>query len=413
MARSNSYSSCFPCEGPAASPTASSAMQKCGDVAKLNPEGSGTLESQFKPQRQHQQQQQTGPTINDVGALVAKAKKAAVSLWMILHAQNCRQTDGTCPHRGCPETKLLLTHVKTCPAGPDFRCPTRCKGCNETRKLLAHYRRCKDMRMKQVGLGRRSGLQPDQSCLVCSLMARYAKSVMDRTNKNCISQGKNNHVASLRSSSPDGKFNVGKGLATFPEKETVVSTVKNPKRTPSMTLMPPPPPRCRSTPASPTVELGLAQASSGTPPSPSQFDAIAAMSHVSDPSLLSKSVDSNVRIPFPILRHSRKVVEAADDEMVVPGPVHATFARRQRAESYDEQKTHVVKFAPTIITSKQYYSDGHNEEQPMPPSQNGNNARPRSVSLGCNNSNVTLLSTHEGDSIAENGVEKVSIFPMD
>ncbi|KAL7433132.1 hypothetical protein ACHAXH_006546, partial [Discostella pseudostelligera] len=162
---------------------------------------------------------------------------------MILHAQNCRLPN--CPHRGCTETKPLLLHVKICIAGPNFPCPTNYKGCNEARKLLAHYRKCKDARSRQQAsglVGRQLFRPSDQgSCLVCSLMARYAKTMMERTaainHNNNSSQSKND---SILSSSLDGKVNTNEnGLANF----ATHPPHHHPKRTPSMTLMPPPPPR--------------------------------------------------------------------------------------------------------------------------------------------------------------------------
>lgn len=318
--------------------------------------------------------------------------------------QNCH--DKNCLNRGCSETKLLLAHVKVCPAGPGFPCPTRCKGCNETRKLLAHYRRCKDMRTKQVGLGRRTGMQPDQSCLVCSLMARYAKSMVDRA------KPKNTGTfqrKSLLSSSLDGKFNVEKGLDSF-NKSQVNSSPTIPRRTPSMTLMPPPPPRCRSIPSSSATAINMANESFPSPPDPSQFDS----HNRGDPSLLGKRVDSKVRIPFPILRNaSRKVVTVAGEVMVVPVDPAATTTRRKRTGSYDEWQTRVVKFAPSIITGKQYYLDEPNEEE-LPASQGDRYSptRPRSASVGCNENNASSLKPRGYDSIAEDKAGK-ELFPVD
>ena len=67
-------------------------MQLDDDDEKLQEENDGTPSSTpplvtatTTSSRQHQQQQQT-PNQN-VGELVVKAKKAAASLWMILHAQ--------------------------------------------------------------------------------------------------------------------------------------------------------------------------------------------------------------------------------------------------------------------------------------------------------------------------------------
>jgi len=146
-------------------------------------------QSQQQLQQQKQQQQQQLPSSDseadqeDVGAVVAKAKKAAASLWMIIHAQGCRLGPDRCPHRGCAETKRLLLHIKTCPAGPGFSCPVR--GCDSARKLLAHYRRCRDIRARQAA-GRclkPPGQQQQHVCLVCSLMARHAKTLLDGSNK--------------------------------------------------------------------------------------------------------------------------------------------------------------------------------------------------------------------------------------
>jgi len=413
IVRRNGYSSsCFPCDGGSISATSStgrSAMQldtpfrsQSQDEQKCDATMTeDSTASALMPQQQQQQQQASQTS---VGELVVKAKKAAVSLWMILHAQNCRHTEDSCPHRGCAETKLLLVHVKSCAAGPGFPCPVQHKGCNETRKLLAHYRRCKDMRMKQVGLGRRSGLQPDQSCLVCSLMARHAKSMMDRTKNG--SQGKNQcQVTSLLSNSPiDPKFNVEKELASFPQ-----------QRSPSMTLMPPPPPRSRSILASATILTNFANSSFENPPSPSPKAAtVAAVADpyspaTSDPSLLSKSVDSSVKVPFPILRHTSRKVEAADDELVVPGHAAARL-RRQRAESYDERKNR-VKFAPSLISNQYYFDEKQGEEEQLstPP-------RRRSASVGCQDGNTTQHSSPGCcDTIAEEGLEQQEepIFPID
>ncbi|KAL7472181.1 hypothetical protein ACHAXS_012512 [Conticribra weissflogii] len=239
---------------------------------------------------------------NNVGELVVKAKKAAASLWMILHAQSCHLPQDQCPYTNCSETKLILAHVKNCPAGPNFPCPSKCKGCNETRKLLTHYRRCKDMRMKQVGTGRRgTSNSSQQSCLVCSLMARHAKVMMEKHHEHllqqkqqqkqqvaveyCCTVGSVYHTVGTPrfgsprislSSSSDGKFNVEKGFASIPNSKVISSTIaastkdcsssirpspakKKVERSPSMLLMPPPPPRPRSevmTSPPPYYEIG-------------------------------------------------------------------------------------------------------------------------------------------------------------
>lgn len=407
-------------------PTVPSAMQidvpQTGRAA-VSDEGTDASRMAMAPPRRLPP---TGPT--NVGELVAKAKKAAASLWMILHAQNCRAT-GNCPHRGCSETKRLLIHVKTCPASnsPNIPCPTQCKGCRETRKLLAHYRRCKDMRVKQVGLGRRSGLQPDQSCLVCSLMARYAKTMMDRS-----TAGKNNNAAAAnllcQLKATDAKFSVERGLSNnfndLSHQEANVCTpvvdgspsLGLPKRSSSMILMPPPPPRFGSAP---------------TRSSTFKKKCLANESFGAYPSLLGRSVDSTVRVPFPILRHpspNRGAGRTINHHgLVVPGLTTATSSpRRRRAESYDERKRS-VNFAPTVITSEQYYRNDQEDGQLLssllaPTDENRQVTRPRSAScsnMGSNNdgNNATMPSSSARgcDTIAEEVVEHVEepLFRMD
>lgn len=303
--------------------------------------------------------------------------------------------------------------------------------------------------MKQVGLGRRSGLQPDQSCLVCSLMARYAKSMMDRSNKTSSSSSQgmmNNGIATLLSSSAEGKFNVDAHLSP---------STKYPRRTPSMTLMPPPPPRSRAvSTSSPPIEMNTSNESFGSPPKHSQLmhcSKIASVtaaitdprSSASDPSLLGKSVDS-VRVPFPILKHPgsssrEQACSISEEELVIPGrpatnPTtnSTTIRQRQRAESYDERKSRSVKFAPNIIASKQYYFEEQPIEEPMP-EEGGDNSitaastgilRPRSASCSLMNSrshdsNTSLSSVTAGaagcETIAEEqGLDnEETVFDMD
>ncbi|KAL3791308.1 hypothetical protein HJC23_006037 [Cyclotella cryptica] len=136
------------------------------------------------------QGQQT--TTTEVSELVVKAKKAAASLWMILHSQSCHLK--SCPHPHCSETKSILSHVQVCPAWSNHSCPcpTSVKGCNETRKLLAHYEKCKELRSRLRQSSAQGKHYPQQStCLVCSLMARYAKNVTDKSPK------KNAHIPSV------------------------------------------------------------------------------------------------------------------------------------------------------------------------------------------------------------------------
>lgn len=359
---------------------------------------------------------------NNVGDLMTKAKKAAASLWLILHAQNCRQPKGTCSHRGCDDTKLLLVHVKSCPAGPNFPCPCSFKGCNETRKLLAHYRRCKDLRLKQVGLGRRNnGMQLDQSCLVCSLMARYAKTMVDRHRSQGV--GRSSNAASLLTDalsssfgSTSAKFNVEKDFASFSTQEvddtTRTTQVQKPclGRSPSAQLMPPPPPR----PSTADLNVCNSNESIGSPPTQSllmhsRAVKIAAITDpeseesLSDPVMLGKSVDSSVPMaPFSILKKSSKEGPLVED-LVVPAP------RRVRAESYDERK--VVKFA-TTVSSRHYYPAPQQEHFIVPnPLADNNTGRPRSAS--CDTVNQKVLTSPSSMHSINEGEEYEEVFPMD
>jgi len=144
--------------------------------------------------------------------------------------------------------------------------------------------------MKQVGTGRRgSSNASQQSCLVCSLMARHAKVMMEKHQQQLVQQQQQRQVADdfcytvgsgyraahsvatkrfdsskiSLSISLDGKFNVEEGFSSIPNSKLIgtsaVSSTKESssslrpsvakkrvERSPSMLLMPPPPPRPRS-----------------------------------------------------------------------------------------------------------------------------------------------------------------------
>lgn len=172
-----------------------------------------------------------------VGTVVFKAKRAAASLWMILHAQACRLGGSGCPHRGCSGTKKLLLHVKTCAAGSDFECPQGYQECQQARKLLLHYRRCREARARQVGQlsGGRSLRQQQHACLVCSLVARHARTVL---------QGGKAPDAPMvvRKKSTPGMSSSGISMKPKRASEHVVK-IPLMVRSTSMQMMPPPPPR--------------------------------------------------------------------------------------------------------------------------------------------------------------------------
>lgn len=249
------------------------------------------------------------PPINDdgaaepkVGSVVAKAKRAASWLWLLLHAQNCRLGGGRCPYKGCRDAKLILLHLKTCPARSGSDCPQSHEGCAQSRKLLAHYKQCREVRAKQaMNMKRTSKAQPP-ACLVCSLLARQVRTVID-------SSGKSNPSALSRKPSSTGNKKV---LAPF--------TMKQNPNTSSVVVpglihgagkedMPPPPPRFPQ--ASMPIPIRKAEASNPlepqmceSPPPSSvlmrrELSAVAAVAapdtETSDISLLGKSVDSSRR----------------------------------------------------------------------------------------------------------------------
>jgi hypothetical protein len=342
-------------------------------------------------------------------------------------------------HRGCHDTRLLLVHVKACPAGcsPDFPCPTHTRGCNETRKLLAHYRKCRDIRNRQqVGLlGRRSQQQQPQpdhgSCLICSLVARRARGMMDRTTNTVgggVIRGKD---ASVPSSYHDARFGVEGGSADpyshAYDRAPAPRVTPSFERTPSMTLMPPPPPRYGSCPSASTTSRLLSnesfESSHFLPPRSMQSNipphAAVAMhpANASDENggtrssvdaSPSGSVDSSIRTTFSILRrHPEERLEPADDEMIVPGPnvagdATAAPSRRRRSESYDERQTR-VKFAPVIVDGCE--SRALDERGGGDYGINiGNSARPRSASCHSDATKTAMSATSHGfDAIVEEG----------
>jgi hypothetical protein len=136
--------------------------------------------------------------------------------------------------------------MKTCSAGPGASCPTQHKGCDDARKLLAHYRRCREIRARQTG-------QPAKAqqhvCLVCTLVARHAKGVLDRTQSISPRKPNSKHVISAatpqlmrpRSTSPirtSGK----QAVASFTlSRDGKLVPLSEPSTAPMQ--MPPPPPR--------------------------------------------------------------------------------------------------------------------------------------------------------------------------
>lgn len=160
-----------------------------------------------------------------IGLLISKGKKAAKSLWTILHAQECKHK--ACSHKGCYETKRILLHIKTCNSVGSCKCPQDYLGCQETRKLLAHYRRCRSSRQRAT-LNRGSNYR--NPCLICSFLAQHAKMYVE--NKKARSE-------MVHSSSFDKINYLGKEKAVC---RTVHSSSLG-KINETDDTMPPPPPR--------------------------------------------------------------------------------------------------------------------------------------------------------------------------
>ena len=205
--------------------------------------------------------------------------------------------------------------------------------------------------------------------MVCSLVARYAKGMLERTTSSGgnITQGK----TSLFSSSLEGKFNIERGLSSFGN-HLAPRIFPGFERTPSMMLMPPPPPppRYGSCPSEPS------QFAVTTHPSSTQPRALSDSSF-----LLDKRVDASdvVRATFPILkRPSERIELTSDNELMLPGS-DIPLSRRLRAGSYDERQTTRVKFAPGIVDNSE-----------MRTGEDDWRVRPRSAS--CSNSNDSINS---------------------
>lgn len=198
----------------------------------------------------------------NVEAVIVKSKRAAASLWMVLHAKGCclpPTGPRRCIHQGCAETKLILLHVKSCAAGSDFYCPQNYHGCQQVRKLLAHYRRCRDLRRQHATQFRvnngASSSQP-HACLVCSLVVRHARCVLEGGKAPVPSITQESRSVSDTGRVVSSRLLLGstissssklKPLSSAPV-ELISKQIKKIEplqlsRTDSTNLMPPPPPR--------------------------------------------------------------------------------------------------------------------------------------------------------------------------
>jgi hypothetical protein len=122
-----------------------------------------------------------------------------------------------------------------CAAAGDFACPTKHYGCEQGRKLLAHYKRCRSIRARQVGLtGARRDASQHHVCLVCNLVARQARSTLERPKIGSSTSA----TATVR------KSGSRKVISSFMlDSSNRVVEVGSPKLMPPPKMMPPPPPR--------------------------------------------------------------------------------------------------------------------------------------------------------------------------
>ena len=209
----------------------------------------------------------SSPPINDDVLIYILFRSISPHLY---DAQNCRLGPDRCTHKGCPETKRLLLHIKTCPlassspggGGNVYGCKE--KGCDSARKLLNHYKRCRDVRAQQAA---QSKTAKPHVCLVCSLMARHAKTFVDSTCKKVSAdvskterwrariqqqqgQAKTVSFSFDSSSTPMRQSQSFDEMKTFDQSVDInVPSTIVPKpsagilRSPSSQMMPPPPPR--------------------------------------------------------------------------------------------------------------------------------------------------------------------------
>lgn len=148
--------------------------------------------------------------------------------------QNCVLGHNHCPYSGCQEAKRLHLHLKTCPANcaavtKSEACPSCYNGCEQARQLLNHYRRCRGERAR----GGRKESSPH--CLICSLVARQAKSMLGGGG------GKMGRLSSSAGSSSSTSSMIS--VMTTTKDMTLSDAAMMSGPSPSCIHMPPPPPR--------------------------------------------------------------------------------------------------------------------------------------------------------------------------
>lgn len=188
--------------------------------------------------------------------------------------------------------------MKTCSAGPGVSCPTQHKGCDDARKLLAHYRRCREIRARQNGQTGQPSKVKQHVCLVCTLVARHAKGMLDRTKAISPRKPNSKHVISAltpqlmgpRSNSPI-RSSVKQAAASLTlSVDGALLPLPGSSTTPMQ--MPPPPPRlpqiskgmgASKTYVSPAIQSQIQSMDYSLPSTSSQAD---------DSSMLGKSLDT-------------------------------------------------------------------------------------------------------------------------
>jgi len=165
------------------------------------------------------------------------------------------------------------------------------KGCDSARKLLNHYKRCRDARAQQAA---QSKTAKPHVCLVCSLMARHAKTFVDSTCKKVSAdvskterwrariqqqqqQGQSKTVSF--SSTPMRQSTSFDEMKTFEQPDAInvpATIVPKPTtgilRSASSQMMPPPPPRPPRAGRAHQVPSEISkQLSSSAPATPSHF----------------------------------------------------------------------------------------------------------------------------------------------
>ena len=129
-----------------------------------------------------------------------------------------------------------------------FPCPTNHRGCIQGRKLLAHYKRCKSIRAKQLGQSHlRRDLTQQQLCLVCNLVARQARSILERGRPaSCISTPLSSAGSATSTVRKTGSRRI---ISSFMlDSSNQVVEIPTHSLMPPPKMMPPPPPRLKTAP---------------------------------------------------------------------------------------------------------------------------------------------------------------------